>query len=1198
MTSQHHSARPRGTSEPVAIIGIGCRFAGGATSPSKLWELLANPTDLSRPVPPERFNAASFYHPDGEHHGTTDAIKAYWLDQDYRGFDAAFFNITPQEAEALDPQQRMLLEVVYEALESSGYTLPQVAGRSVAVFSGVMTNDFDTSNRRDELSASHYSATGNSRSIIANRISYFFNFRGPSLTIDTACSSSLVALHQAVLSLRAGESEMACVAGVNLMLTPEQFVTEASLHMLSPTGHCRMWDAAADGYARGEGVATIFIKTLSKALEDGDHIQGIIRETGVNSDGRSKGLTMPNPAAQTSLITETYLRAGLDPKRPSDRCQYFEAHGTGTKAGDPAEASAINAAFFGSSDVSTPEQRLLVGSVKTVIGHTEGAAGLAGVLKVVQAMENATVPPNLHLETLSPTVSRHYANLRVPTKSLAWPVVLGQPRRASVNSFGFGGTNAHAIIEAYEPDVHDTIASQCGYSFERKSIIQRLPIPRDGDPPLSLPLLLSATSQKTLFEVMKEYRHFLEQNQDVTPDQLAWHLCSSRSAHSWRAFVPGGPRNKVLQAISSQIQRVESAGTESHGFRDYTRGRRPQILGIFTGQGAHWIGMGRELLTTNAAFLETIQKLDLELQNCPEPPRWSLASQIEDLRPGRIIAPEVLQPLCTAIQIGLVNVLKSLHVTFSCVVGHSSGEIAAAYAAGRLSARHAIIVAFHRGICSRLAEGPAGQKGGMVAVGLSEVEGLNLVETPRFRNRLCVAAVNAPQAITISGDIKSIHEAHDMMKEEGKLSRLLNVEIAYHSHHMEHAAEAYLDALRRCDISPSEDDSDSVVWVSSVYEDGDAPPSKDLRGTYWAKNLRRPVLFRHAVSTAVSRFGPFDCAVEVGPHPALARPTASTAQEADGATLLYTGTLNREMGDAAAMSNLLGFLWSRFGPSSLDIREYVLASPTPNLTAFRLADAPTYPWDHSQVNHQESRIARQFHFRKDAPHELLGIRTPDDTDFDLRWRNILRLNEVPWIEGHRFQGLPLLPASAYCIMALDATRVALNGRDAALIDLIDLEFTSGISVEADTGGVETLFTLTLDQTPTRPGHAQSELAGTFSLSSCLADGKSPMKKNFSGRLRVVLGSVDSDALPSRPTWHAETLPAEPQTFYHMMEGLGLGYSGPFCGLASIDRRYNFATTTIQRRHPEDTSTLKSISPATLDSCLQSCFSTFCSPGDT
>lgn len=386
------------------MVGSSCRFTGGATSPHKLWNILLNPQDLSTEVPSERFNSKAFFHQDHEYHGTTNAPKAYWLDQDRRAFDASFFHVTPREAEAIDPQQRVLLEVSYEAFESAGYTLDEVSGQSVAVFAGVMTQDYDTISQRDDLFASQYSATGNAAAILSNRISYFFNLNGPSITINTACSASLVALNQAVLGLRARDFTMAVVAGVNLILAPGQAISESNLHMLSPTGHSRMWDAGADGYARGEGAAVLILKPLSNAIEDGDHIKAVIRETAVNSDGRTKGITMPSPTAQAALIRKTYLKTGLDPKDPKERCQYFEAHGTGTPAGDPCEAEAIADAFFGdvpSYPLAPPgsygarqkddgQSTVIVGSVKTVIGHTEGAAGLAGIFKVIQAMQHVS----------------------------------------------------------------------------------------------------------------------------------------------------------------------------------------------------------------------------------------------------------------------------------------------------------------------------------------------------------------------------------------------------------------------------------------------------------------------------------------------------------------------------------------------------------------------------------------------------------------------------------------------------------------------------------------------------------------------------------------------------------------------------------------------------------------------------------------
>jgi len=406
-------------SEPIAIVGTACRFPGSCNSPSKLWELLREPRDVLSDFSSDRLNLSRFYHPNGEHHGSTDVnSKGYLLSEDYRLFDAPFFNINPIEADSMDPQQRILLETVYEALESAGCTLKQIRGSLTSVYVGVMNADYSDIQLRDTEALATHHAIGTARSMLSNRISYFFDLKGPSMTIDTACSSSLVALHQAVQSLRNRDTVSAIVAGANLILDPSMYIAESKLHMLSPDSRSRMWDKSANGYARGEGFAVLFLKLLSDAIDNGDHVEGLIRETGVNSDGRTRGITMPNAAAQTALIQQTYRNAGLDPI--ADRCQYFECHGTGTLAGDPVEAQAIRDAFFPvdnepdklSAEVS---EKLLVGSIKTVIGHLEGCAGIAGILKALLAIKNKTIPPNMHFSELNPAISPFYTN---PDKSI------------------------------------------------------------------------------------------------------------------------------------------------------------------------------------------------------------------------------------------------------------------------------------------------------------------------------------------------------------------------------------------------------------------------------------------------------------------------------------------------------------------------------------------------------------------------------------------------------------------------------------------------------------------------------------------------------------------------------------------------------------------------------------------------------------
>ncbi|KAK4641463.1 Type I Iterative PKS [Podospora bellae-mahoneyi] len=1200
--------------EPIAIIGSACRFPGGASSPSRLWQLLANPRDLSERVPAGRFHVDAFYHPDGEFPGTTNSARGYFLDYDPRLFDASFFSVTPKEAEAIDPQQRLLLEVVYEALESAGYSLQQHAGARVGVFAGVMTADYDTLSQRDELTTSQYYATGNARSMVSNRLSYFFNFKGPSMTIDTACSSSLVALHQAVLSLRSGDCEMACVAGANLILTPEQFIVESSLHMLSPSGHCNMFDANADGYARGEGIAAMFVRPLSKALASGDHILAVIRETGVNSDGRTTGITMPNWEAQAQLIQDTYRRAGLDINTLEDRCQYFECHGAGTAAGDPKEARAIEHAFFSgelragpSTDLIPPAERprLLVGSVKTVIGHTEGSAGLAGLFKVVESMRHDTIPPNLHLDRLSPQVAEYASHLVVPTSPVPWPAVQpGQPKRASVNSFGFGGTNAHAIVEQYVPAIHDE-------NFVSSSHVPR-PIPTGSVGPrvnrICLPLVLSAKSEKSLVAVVQTYYDHLLKNPGASTEELSWHTYARRTAFAHRVSFAGTTTERLLGKLA-RFLKIPDAPPEPPRKKLKTTDKRetpppvatmcrvkpehqkPKLLGIFTGQGAQWATMSRGLLVTSKVYRDSIRQLDGILRQCPHPPPWSLEHEISaDEGLSRVHRSTISQPLCTAIQIALVDLLHSIEISFHTVVGHSSGEIGAAYAAGRIGARDAILIAYYRGMDVNLACGAGGVKGGMLVAGMSMEEAADFCARREYSPGLCIAASNSPMVVTLSGDLDLIHEACKYLKGKRLLARILNVDTAYHSPHMEVPSIKYLEAIKSCNISPRAQNN-GTAWISTVSGTGE-PEAADLKGTYWRDNMMKPVLFYEAMSTALDKNGPFDGVIEVGPHCTLRGPVFEAIRESLGteATLPYTGLLNRGMDDREAFGEFLGWIWAQFGAYNSHIRQFVLGSVQPELINTRIQGAPSYPWDHSQIHWRESRLSRQYHFRLAMPHELLGVRTRDDSRYLLRWRNILKFEKLTWARHHAFQGQSLLPASAYIIMAVDAAKAAAPEVAISVIELRDLKFYKGITFDPNSPGVEVLSSLIIEkETP-------DTWEASFLLTSTVADGRTDVKKNFSCRVAITSGAPHPNLLPTRPATRAETLSANPEAFYAMMAGTGLRYTGPFRGLQALDRRFDFASGSLRRVHPDDTTRL-GLSPATLDSCLQTAFVTMSSPGD-
>lgn len=1177
--------------EPIAVVGSSCRFAGGATSPSRLWDVLSNPSDLSREVPRERWNARAFYHPNGEYHGTTDSIKAYWLDQDHRVFDASFFNVTPREAEAMDPQQRMALEVVYEAMESAGYTLQQYSGKQVAVFAGVMTGDYETHLNRDELQVNQYIPTGNARSIISNRLSYFFDFRGPSMTVDTACSSSLVALHQAVLSLRAGETIMACVAGVNLMLTPEQFISESSLHMLSPTGKSRMWDVSADGYARGEGVAAILLKPLSAALADGDEIMAIIRETGVNSDGRTKGITLPNSEAQTRLIKETYQKAALDPSNPSDRCQYFEAHGTGTQAGDPREAAAIHNAFFNDQN---NDDELLVGSVKTVVGHTEGAAGLAGLLKVIQAMKHGAIPPNLHFDTINPSIEQYSDRLKIPTSLKPWPpVACGQPRRASVNSFGFGGTNAHAIVERYEPSIHDSLCRQIRNPQDIAEVAFQKHLDADvAEATCGLPITLSAISPKSLKDTVEAYLKLLERHQSTSCDQLAWNLWSRRTAHVYRIAFSASTKSGLMSEMEAALSKYQNSS--DIGVRVKASNGRPKILGVFTGQGAQWVQMSKLLFESNKLYRHRIQSLDNILKNCQHPPIWTLEEQIlAGADTSRVHEAAVSQPLCTALQIGLVDLLAELGVQFHTVVGHSSGEIGAAYAAGMIEAKDAILISYYRGMFAHLGRGRNGERGSMLAAGITGIEAKEVCQIPELAGKIFIAAINAPSSVTISGDQDAVEVAQKLVSDKGKFTRALHVDTAYHSPHMNQPAAAYAEALSSCNISPRTG-GNGVSWVSSVdgyHEEG----IRDLKIEYWIDNMVNTVQFSSAIEKAVERSGPFDGAIEIGPHPALKGPVLQTLKGLSASAIPYTGVLDRTANADIAVSKFIGFMWTHLGPSSIELRNYIARSESPSLLDFRINNLPSYPWDHSRQFYSQGRLGSQYHHRVESPHELLGVRTRDDNELELRWRNVLKLERLPWTEGHKFQGKAMIPASAYCVMALDAARVLLKGREASTIHILNLDIARGIILESDSPGVEILFSLTVLNSSKNTTNSAS-MSASFTLASCAASGSSSMVKNMSGELKIEFSPPSVDALPMRQSQLSETLPTDPDAFYKMMDKTGLKYTGPFRSLKSIDRRYRYALTTLSKRHHQDTTTLR-VSPATLDSCFQSCFLAFAFPGD-
>ncbi|KAK1499284.1 hypothetical protein CCUS01_00006 [Colletotrichum cuscutae] len=1205
---------------------MGCRFAGDATRPSKLWDLLSSPHEVAQDIPPTRFNIDRFYHPNPTHHGTTATKQAYLLSEDVRLFDTKFFAIPPAESEVIDPQQRQLLEVVYEALESAGLASDKLAGSDTACFVGLMSQEYFALQGQDVNMVPTYAGTGTAASNASSRVPYFFDWHGPCMTIDTACSSSMVGVNEAVQALRNGSSRVAVACGTNLVLSPLSFITLSKLNMLSPTGRCRMWDADADGYARGEGVAAIVLKTLSSALEDGDEVLSVIREIGVNHDGRTKGLTMPSSAAQAALIRQTYAKAGLDLTKRSDRCQFFEAHGTGTAVGDPQEAEAICSAMFSSR--SDPKlEEILVGSIKTVVGHTEGTAGVAGLIKTTLALREGIMPPNLLFNRLNPTLKPFVDHLRIPTSCEPWPEVLeGGVRRASVNSFGFGGSNAHVILESF-----DGGNNKKGGNDQDSS---KFSIP--------VPFVFSAASKNSLSTVLQGAVTYLDQrtgdDKVVDMSALAYTLSTKRSALSQRVAIPAVSANQLLQKMKAAlgadddyaVQAISSGTTESDA---------PGLLGVFTGQGAQWPAMGANLVATVPMARGILLQLDSSLGALPvdHRPDWTLTHALspkndenngdDDIWQSRVNEAAFSQPLCTAVQIILVDLLRAAGVKFRAVVGHSSGEIAAAYAAGFLTATDAIRIAYYRGLfATKLAVGLGGK---MVAVGTSLEDAEELCQLDDFAGKLSVAAHNAPSSVTLSGDAEAVVQAESVFLEEKKFARVLRVNSAYHSHHMMVCADAYLAALTDCGVRVQQPAEGEALLFSSVFDGQQVSTSTELGqglgGQYWVDNMTKPVLFYTAIESCLTA-ATFDTnaivgVMEVGPHPALQAPATESILQICGKELPYSGTLRRGQDDAEAFYQALGYLWTRFGPACVNLGRFQQACQRQSSPV--LHDLPSYPWNHDRVLWAESRLAKLFSKNPGRPHGLLGLDMAEGTVEEMRWRNVLKINELKWLAGHSLQGQIVFPATAYIAIAMEAAMqmAAATGvvdTPVESIDLLNLRIPKAIAL--NDAGTELVTSMTHIE--------RSDDVITAEFNAFSTTGTASMALNCTGNVRIMLGANTSTNSPDKKEADQEAeegeeeekAAAEPTTgpsrfaardapqgylsnidvdrFYQVLhDDFGFGYDGAFHGLTSIQRKTNCATATIRNPAFEKGETRLLFHPGMLDSALQGLNAAYSAPGD-
>lgn len=1040
----------------------------------------------------------------------------------------------------------------------------------------------------------------------------------------------------------------------------------------------------------------MILKTLSSALAANDHIYAVIRETGVNQDGRTSGITMPSPAAQSRLIRDTYARAGLDITRKEDRCQFFEAHGTGTPAGDPLEAQAIWDAFFpeGAAEpkealvdtsISNGPDELYVGSVKTIMGHLEGCAGLAGLLKAALSVQRGFIPPNLHLGTPNPKIAPFLGpgKLAVATDMRPWPRRdNGTPRRASVNSFGFGGTNSHAILESYD----DSELQQ-----QNPSDVVSNPICQ-GPNSQALPVIivLSAASEPALAALVSRYADFIEKHPETNLRRLSLTTQRRRTRLAHGVSFAGRTRAALVRQMRTALQAFQDGGKLGVvASPNRSRSKPVEILGVFTGQGAQWAGMGVKLLDSCPIFARTIHALDDALSNImaeeqqqqsesggTEP--WSLIAELRaPATTSRVGVAEFAQPLSTAVQIALVDVLHAAGVRFSAVVGHSSGELAASYAAGLTSAVDCVRMAYYRGRFSMLARSPTWdaaadeyKKGGMMAVNLSVEEARAICEEDGLNlgGSVWVAANNAPKSVTLSGDLDKLRDLKNVCRERNIPAQMLRVDRAYHSPHMKPSGDAYRQTLAKCQLEgppppPQQQQSNEAftTWMSSVYPDWDAMSARDpdavpetvRNAQYWVENMLSPVLFREALEKTASR-GDVSVILEVGPHPALRRQVGDTWAAKGKNSSAYHGTLNRGVDDEESLAGLFGFLWQHGLPVDLGILDPgsrsspgVPAEAEPT-TFCPLPGLPAMPWQHNRVYWCESAKAAQL-IRRDAANCLLGHCTKTgssyggaqridkenpDAGVSVRltgwsWRQILRLDELPWLNGHKVQGQVVFPAAGYCVMAMEAAKQLAErarglpgvGADAQLalevVELADVEFgravvfpergSQGVSISLHLHDVQ----FTKHQHASGGEDAAMEFRASFYIEAQPSSVGEPGRGNVphvacSGRVLGMVGPSRTepryaDAMPPYVEDAVYLHPATASSVYEAYAGVGLEYSKPF-RVDTVERCLGRARSTVKLANvlPEKHmgSEEESCFPvALLDNAFQTALAGFTAPGD-
>ncbi|RAL13936.1 polyketide synthase [Aspergillus homomorphus CBS 101889] len=1085
---------------PIAIIGMAMRLPGGVTNEAEFWDFLVNKRDGHCRVPADRYNIDAFYHKDGLP-GTIRTEHGYFLQQDISQVDISFFGMTKVEASKLDPQQRLLLEVVWECMENAGQR--DWRGTNVGCYVGSFGEDWLDLASKDTLAIDRYRVMSAGDFALANNVSYQYDLRGPSVVFRTGCSSSMVALHEACQALYSGECSSALVAGTNLIMTPTMTTTMSDNMVLSPSGICKTFDDAADGYGRGEAINAILIKPLDAALRDGDAIRAVIRSTSVNCDGKTSSITTPGSQAQERLIRNAYRKAGVE---DIGKTAFFECHGTGTIVGDTAETSVV-AKIFGNDGI-------YMGAVKPNVGHSEGASGITSVIKCVLALENKTIPPNVYFEQPNAKIPFEQAKLQVPTEATPWPS--DRHERVSVNSFGIGGTNAHLIMES--------AASVLGNQSEDE--IEPSPTREMAH------LLIHSAKTPTSLEANIQTIDVYHKAHEAADSDLAYTLAFRREQLTHRAFSIIGT-DGALQTCAR------------------ARATNPNIVYVFSGQGAQWPGMGRELIYKSVRFRDDIRDLDKHLQRLTNSPSWTIENELLKCdHASRMSEARLSQPLCTAIQVALVNLLREWGVTPSLVVGHSSGEIAAAYASGAISAETAIAIAYNRGQAVDAVRTP----GAMAAVGLGAEEA-----KPFIREGVVVACENSPRSVTLSGDKEILEDIICELEVEEIFCRRLAVNVAYHSHHMKAIGETFEQMLPNMEFNAT-----MIPLYSTVIGEIITKPDQ-LTAAYWRQNLESPVLFSTAVQDLLKASSGTHTIVEIGPHSVLEAPLRHIfAQVDEKKRPEYTPTLVRAKEPWTCLLRTVGHLYITGIP--VDLTGVIPRAKT-------LTNLPPYQWTHDERFWSETRMAQDWRLRRSRHHELLGSRTLDSTNLEPIWRNLLQLDNALWLLDHRISGEVVFPCAGYVAMVGEATR-QISDRDDYTIRNLFIR-TALILSSTEFSGIELITCLR----PLKLADNVDSHCYEFTISSY---------QNETWTKHCV-GQVRPGSLREHPesSIHPYLREVSPEKWYAALHAHGLEYGDHFRGLRKITASPSSSHAAAELRDTEAYYVSDyALHPILIDQCLQ------------